>query len=238
MKTNWHLGETRDYSMFNFVESNREINKANLKKIEESILDIGVQVPIVVNSNYDIIEGQHRFLALKSNKMPVPYIVSRFASKENIAKLQESKKWSALDYCKSWSIRGNKDCKDALEIANKWHKETNKKLSMINILELLMDAHGYQVQYRLKNNKYSINKEIAEQVYDCIKVMNELETGTNVYGNKIVRTMKKLHYDLGGLDADVVAHMTKKNFIMAYSNEHDQFNYMKKLYLKSLKAIK
>ena len=238
MTTNWYLGETRDYSIFNFVESNREINKANLKKIEESILDIGVQVPIVVNSNYDIIEGQHRFLALKSNKLPVPYIVSRSASEENIAKLQESRKWSALDYCKSWAIRGNKDCQEALEIANKWYEETNRKLSMIKILELLMDTSGFKVQYRLKVNRYSINKDIAKQVYDCLKVMNELETGTNVYGNKIVRTMKKLYYDFDGLDIDVITHMTKKNFIMAYSNEHDQFNYMKKLYLKSLKAIK
>jgi hypothetical protein len=45
MKTNWYLGETKQYDKFKFVESNRDINQANLKKVEESILKIGIQVP-------------------------------------------------------------------------------------------------------------------------------------------------------------------------------------------------
>jgi len=237
MTTNWYLGETRDYSIFNFVESNREINKANLKKIEESILDIGVQVPIVVNSNYDIIEGQHRFLALKSNKLPVPYIVSRGASEDHISKLQESKKWTALDYCNSWAKKGNKDCADALEIAKVWYEETNRKMSMIKTLELLIDTSGYNILYRLKHGKYFINKKIASEVYECVKIMSDLETGANPFGNKVVRALKKLYYDFDGINPDAIHHMTKRNFIQGYSNEVDQFNYMKKLYLKSLKAI-
>ena len=72
MTTKWHLGETRNYDRFKFVESNRDINDNNVNKIEQSILEIGIQVPIVVNDNYEIIEGQHRFVALRRNKLVVP----------------------------------------------------------------------------------------------------------------------------------------------------------------------
>jgi len=238
MTTNWYLGETRDYSMFNFVNSNRDINKVNLKKIEASILEIGIQVPIVVNSNYEIIEGQHRFTALKNHKLPVPYIVSKSANENQISKLQESRKWSALDYCKSYASKGNTDCIQALEIADKWIQNSNGKMSVIKTLELLLDGAGVALMYRLKRNQFTINLECANNVFDCVKVMSTLETGTNPFGNKIVRALKKLHYDYGELRVDVIHHMTKKNYIQAYSNENDQLKYLKNLYNKSLKALK
>ena len=98
MATKWHLGETRNYDRFKFVESNRDINDNNVNKIEQSILEIGIQVPIVVNDKYEIIEGQHRFIALRRNKLVVPYIISTSASEKYIARLQESKKWNAIDF--------------------------------------------------------------------------------------------------------------------------------------------
>lgn len=235
MKTKWYLGETKNYNRFNFIESNREINDNNVKKIEKSILEIGLQVPIVVNDNYEIIEGQHRFIALRRNNLVVPYIISNLASEENIAGLQESKKWTALDFCKSKAAKGDISCSRALEIADDWYAETSKKLSIIRSLEILMDGRGSSsLRSKLQKGKFLINEEYAENIFDAIIVMSEYDMGTTPYGQKITRTLKMLCYDFDGLDLDAIEQMTKNNFIKAYSNENDQYEYLKSKYIKEL----
>ena len=199
MTTNWYLGETKNYDRFNFVSTNRDINNANLKKIESSILDIGVQIPIVVNQNYDIIEGQHRFIALRKNKMVVPYVMSKNASENFIAKLQESKRWTAEDFCRRLATKGDIDCQLALDTAERWSKLTNKKMATIRSLELLMWSKANSgIKTTLKEGKYRVNLECAENVFDAVQIMNNYEMNTSPYSNKIVRSLKSLYYIYNG----------------------------------------
>ena len=238
MKTKWYLGETKNYDRFNFIESNREISDSNVNKIEKSILSIGLQVPIVVNSNYEIIEGQHRFIALRRNKLVVPYIVSQSASENNIANLQESKKWTALDFCKSLATKGDLSCEMALRFADEWYKESNKKMSKIKTLELLMDGKGSSgVLSKLKRGTFVINEDYATEVYNAIQIMDEIEIGTTPYGQKITRALKMICYEMQGLNLNAIERMTKDNYIKAYSNESDQYEYMKDKYLTALKKV-
>ena len=58
------VGVTNDYEMFQFLDSNREPNDRIVAKLEESIKQNGVQIPIIVNQQKQIVDGQHRFWAL------------------------------------------------------------------------------------------------------------------------------------------------------------------------------
>ena len=58
-----HLKSTRTYSIFNKAIGNRNLDPKNLKRIKESINEIGLQMPILVNQNKSIIDGQHRLQA-------------------------------------------------------------------------------------------------------------------------------------------------------------------------------
>lgn len=238
MTTNWYLGETKNYERFNFVSTNRDISNANLKKIESSILEIGVQIPIVVNQNYDIIEGQHRFIALRKNKMVIPYVMSKNASENFIAKLQESKRWTAEDFCRRLATKGDLDCTTALEIAEKWNKMSNKKMANIRSLELLMSSRNSTgIKTVLKEGKFRVNLECANNVFEALQLMSKHEMNTNPYSNKIVRTLKRLYHNYNGLNMNAIEHMVKNNYIKAYSNEGEQFEYMKNKYDRSLKAV-
>lgn len=239
MTTNWYLGETKNYDRFNFVSTNRDINNANLKKIEASILDIGVQIPIVVNQNYDIIEGQHRFIALRKNKMVVPYVMSKNASENFIAKLQESKRWTAEDFCRRLATKGDLDCKLALDTAERWSKLTNKKMATIRSLELLMWSKSNSgIKSTLKQGKYRVNLDCAENVFDAVQIMNNYEMNTSPYTNKIVRGLKYLYYEFNGLNLKAIEHMVKNNYITSYANDMEQKKYMSKIYKRSLKSVK
>ena len=238
MKTNWYLGETKNYDKFNFVLENRDINNINLKKIESSILEIGIQVPIIVNQNYDIIEGQHRFIALRKNKMVVPYVMSKNASEKIIAKLQESKRWTAEDFCRSLSVKGDIDCTTALEVAEKWRKLTNNKMATIRSLELLKSSKtGLGLKTSLRDGKYSINLECGISVFKALELMSKYDMNTSPYSNKIVRGVKRLYHEYNGLNMAAIEHMTKNNYLKSYSNDSEQFEYMKNKYKRSLKAV-
>ena len=65
---------TTDYSIFNISEMNRIIKLGNVSAIKNSILLNGQQKPIIIDSDFFIIDGQHRFSALKSICMPVEFI--------------------------------------------------------------------------------------------------------------------------------------------------------------------
>ncbi len=239
MKTHFYLGETKQYTKFNILDHNRELNNTNLEKIEKSILENGLQVPIIIDESYNIIDGQHRFYVLQKNKMVVSYIMSKRANTQDIDKYQESKKWTAWDYCNKRAKLGDISCQEAMDIAEEWNKETRGKLLKIRSVELLLDGKGTSGIYnKLKYGKYLINKDYAFEIYELLHLMNELDMGTSAYGQKIIRPIKKLFYENKGLSKIVIEQMTKDYYIKAYSNENDQYEYLKDIYNKTKRKLK
>ena len=67
---------TKKYGVFNISELNRIIKVSNVNVIKNSILAEGQQKPIVVDDKMFIIDGQHRYTALKELNLPVEFILS------------------------------------------------------------------------------------------------------------------------------------------------------------------
>ncbi len=72
------IEKTKDYSIFKFLKGNRPLNRAHLKKLKASIeknnhLNLH---PIVVNQNYEIIDGQHRLECAKQLNVHIFFIRS------------------------------------------------------------------------------------------------------------------------------------------------------------------
>lgn len=232
-KNRFFLGETKEYNVFDFLESNRDINDSKVKKLMKSIQQNGLQVPIVVNDGKQIVDGQHRFVALRTLGYAVPYIVSQAWTDENdTITMQESTKWNALDYCKSLATRGNIDCESALKIAEDFFVESDGKMDTIRSLELLMDGNKWNVLTHLKRETYKINTEVANHIFDAIQLMSEHPTGTSVYGARIVRPLKALYYINEGLDLEIIEKMVKDNYIKGFAKETDQLEYFIDLYNK------
>lgn len=101
--------ETNQYGLFKFVVGNREV-KAN-KKLEQSIKEHGIIQPIKVDSNYNIIEGQHRFTFAKKYSKPIRYIITEDQGVYNLEEISELNRtfrsWTAKDYIHSFAERGN-----------------------------------------------------------------------------------------------------------------------------------
>lgn len=64
---------TYDYSIFKHITGNRSVKKT--QKLKKSIMaeDLTMHYPILVTSNYEIIDGQHRFAVCKELGKPIYY---------------------------------------------------------------------------------------------------------------------------------------------------------------------
>ena len=67
---------TKKYNIFNISEINRSVKANNVNVIKNSILSEGQQKPIVVDDKMFIIDGQHRYSALKELNLPIEFVLS------------------------------------------------------------------------------------------------------------------------------------------------------------------
>jgi len=94
---------TNKYDIFSLIEGNRPIRLAHLKNIRDSIAIKQLPVPIVVDDQYRICDGQHRYEACKSLEKPIYYIQVPQMTLEDIQRLNaDTKTWSPDDFLDSF----------------------------------------------------------------------------------------------------------------------------------------
>jgi hypothetical protein len=114
---------TDEYKRFNFIPENRnpelaEKSNAHSRQIELSIKAYGYLLSlIIVNTKWRIIDGQHRFAALRELKLPVyVMVIDGYNGQEVQALNTASKDWEKEDFAIYWSKKGKKPYTDLLEL--------------------------------------------------------------------------------------------------------------------------
>ena len=100
--------KTHDYDLFKFQNGNRHINKANYKKLLQSVKEQQLRIPIIVNEKMEIIDGQHRFLSWKEEGQPIYYIVNEgYGIQETKRANIVSSNWTSNDFLNTYVAEGN-----------------------------------------------------------------------------------------------------------------------------------
>jgi hypothetical protein len=98
---------TTDYFLFKPILGNRTKNLLHLKRLKESIADNYLFTVIIVNERYEIIDGQHRFDAIKELGLPLHYIICKGYGIREVQLLNaNSKNWNAEDYIDGYCDMG------------------------------------------------------------------------------------------------------------------------------------
>ena len=237
----FNIYETKNYNLFKLLDSNREPNQRILNKLETSIKEIGIQIPIIVNTENEIVDGQHRFWTLQKLGYVVPYIISKAWKRDsNTVDINNtSTTWTSLDYANYQMRKGNLDIKAALNKANVLNTVTKSKLKPINSLELLMSGRtSTGLKTKLKYGKYKADLKTGNNIFEILKIMNEYPSKTSPYSQKFVRAMKMLYYDNKKINLLAIRKMCKENYMSAYNNENDTFEYLNDIYNKANKSLK
>ena len=98
------IGYSSNYSTFKFLEANRDIRERHVNRLVASIQREGQIYPILVNSNYEVIEGQHRVEACKILQIPVMFLKNDKATIKHVRIVNNCQEgWGFYDYLKSFS---------------------------------------------------------------------------------------------------------------------------------------
>lgn len=98
---------TSDYSVFKISETNRCVNPAHVERLKYSLSIRHVMMPIVVNQNYVVIDGQHRLEACKALGLPIPFIVVAGGGDLEIQLLNSvGKTWTKKDFLEYYTKMG------------------------------------------------------------------------------------------------------------------------------------
>jgi hypothetical protein len=110
--SNNKIYSTKDLTQFKYLKGNRSIHEPWVRKLAELIKDKDLQIPIVVDENMKVQDGQHRLEAYKLCGFPISYIIKEKFALEDVRALNaNSKKWSLTDYLMSHVKLGNTEYK-------------------------------------------------------------------------------------------------------------------------------
>lgn len=106
------LERTEDLTIFKTLPGNREINKSLFKKLEKSILESNLLStnPIIVNSEMEVIDGQHRLEVARKHNLEVTYLVDQDGDLEHVwAHNTVRNNWKPTDYLDSYTKAGKEN---------------------------------------------------------------------------------------------------------------------------------
>lgn len=114
---------TKDYDAFKILLGNREINQQKVESLAEDMKLNGVHADCVikVNEKGEIIDGQHRFMALKMLDASIPYMVLPNANVKDCVQMNANQSpWKLIDFIYSGATSGNQNYRSLLAITKEF----------------------------------------------------------------------------------------------------------------------
>ena len=103
--------KTNRYELFKELQGNRPLNPQHIERLVDSIKNNGMLInPILVNENFEIIDGQHRFQGAVKAKKPlyIQFVFDYNLDKVHTLNLNQSN-WTSKDYMYGYAAMGLED---------------------------------------------------------------------------------------------------------------------------------
>ena len=97
-----------NYTKFTLFDDNRDINDSHVEELIKSMKKSGQLMPVIVNEDMEVMDGQHRVKACEQLGIPVAYVVNIGGTSKQIALLNNTQKsWKTQDYLKHYSHKNH-----------------------------------------------------------------------------------------------------------------------------------
>jgi hypothetical protein len=154
---------TKNYDLFSFFHSNREVNKSHVNNLKESIQEHGLLQEIIVNENYQIVDGQNRFVALQELGLDIEAIVKPGTDEDSVITTNVVRKgWSLTDYIYHYASKGNADYVRLVQLL----EENDTRIGTNTLVE--MYGKGAYKPTRMRNGEYKIDIEKGKRLTEIV----------------------------------------------------------------------
>ena len=114
------IQSTTNYNQFTLMEPNRATSRGHIEAIKKAYEERGnltSKNPILVNENYEIIDGQHRFIASKEMGEPIYFIAQPGLNISDARAINIlHRPWTIADYAESYANGGDQNYVRFLEL--------------------------------------------------------------------------------------------------------------------------
>lgn len=221
---------TLDYDRFRFFNTNRNIVESHVRKLMASISEIGLLEEITVNEDYYIIDGQHRFEALKRMSEHIVAKIKIGASSDSIIPVNILRRgWSIMDYITHYSEAGNQDYILIREVI----QNNDSKLSTGTLLDLYSDSTFTSSAKGIREGVFKINLDKGAMLKEMII---GLEPFIPMYSQttKFARAFSKVVKGNENFDIKRFKSQLQKHKLMIYPNSDDTARSIVELYNRRL----
>lgn len=226
MKT--RIIQTKQYNRFNFFDTNRPIKESHVKKLMLSIQQHGLLEEITVNENYDIIDGQHRYMALKKLDMPIYAKIKTGATIDSVLPSNLMRMgWTTENFLHHYAAKGYTDYIQLQDVL-----EHEKNLSLSTTIELYYRGVG-RSNMKFKQGKYKIDVALGNYLKNLLIELEPI-LFKDAYNQKFVRPFTTIVKKNKNFSIKRFKKQAQKYKINIYTNEADTYRGMIELYNKKL----
>ena len=178
--------ESNHYQRFSYFNSNRNLDENHVKRLMYSIELNGLLEEITINEKWQIIDGQHRFEALKRLNLPVYAKIKIGASEDDIIPCNIVRRgWTIKNYVNHYASKGIADYTQLQEVMD----NNTTKLGSNTLVDIYCDT-SYRAS-TLREGRYQFNHEKGKQLQEMI---SEIEPYMPLYSNtsKFVKALTQV----------------------------------------------
>ena len=214
LSENIKIHSTMNYAKFSLLRCNRPIMKTHVERIANEMIrrDLTKENPIKVNTDYEVMDGQHRLEACNQLNIPVYYQFTEMEPIDIGLFNSMSEKWNYEQYLHYWIEHDVEDYK----ILGQYRRRYPYAISAF--IHLLTGDYGKRLYDDFKNGTFVITQSLASIEEILRKITQLKEFNDSIYRTKSF--MMTYAYDV----------LTHPDF------DHDKF--LKKLALVPTKFIR
>jgi len=178
------INKTNNYKLFIVNEYQREYDKKNLNNLEKDLLQNGhFDLPIIVNKQYVILDGHHRYYLLeKHNKEIEYYIIDKDNNYIKTLNEKRNKNWGLYEIIKINADMENQTYQLLL------NKQKINNLSITNIAQLYINNYSGKMYEKISNGLLTNNDIDIETGDEIIRI---LTTAKQEYKKNSIDVLKK-----------------------------------------------
>lgn len=165
---------TNNYERFSFLEGNRNLNPMHFERLKNAIstMDLTESNPILVNEDFEIIDGQHRFEVCKYLKKPIFYLQKKGYGLREVQMLNANmKNWRLEDYVEGYCDLGNQEYLYLRSFL------AQHKLGMMSSVTVLSFMGGNKAQTIMDGTLTLPNKSRGETIAKWIQQLEPIYAG-------------------------------------------------------------
>lgn len=224
---------TSDFSKFKFMANNRDINKKYVAKLKKSISERGyIGNGILVNENFEVLDGQHRLTACMELGVAVKYIIKHgYDIKEISALNMNGHNWNINTFVNSYVKSGSDDYKFFADTCEKYKVSTASMKVIITYIKRenapeseKKDISTGKIALEINNGLLQLNEYERELIVDFLDALEIFNFFKKYHTDTFIRAFIELYTRKDYSQLQMIKRLEKFNEFL--TEKKNKFQYL------------